>query len=130
MIKWRHSWFPVWYGYCPTEKDFRKAMLQSTDPWTPWPTTSGCCVAYDDRIGDRRALVVINIDWAAEPAAGMGVLVHECVHVVEWMILTMADPSPSEEFRAYAMQAIFQELLNDISKYNNSAGAIGALPGS
>lgn len=127
MIKWRRGWFPLWYGFCPTEADFRKALRRSTDPWAPWPTAPGCCVTYDDDVGDRRALVTVNVDWDEHPHLAMGVLVHECVHVVQWVVSTMADRSPSEEFVAYATQAVFSELLHDIAEWRKKFPN-GALP--
>lgn len=127
-VKWRRILYPCRFAFCPTEVAFRSEMRRSSEPDFPFPTTDGCCVIYDDKNGDRRALVIINVDWNEEPQVAMGVLVHECVHVVEAMIAAAKDTAPSEEFRAYTTQAVFSELLSDISEYLRSVGYQGTLP--
>ena len=123
-VRWRRILFPCWFAFCPTERDFRREMRRSSQPAFEYPSTDGCCVLYTDRVhNERRALVVINTDWSEEPSVAMGVLVHECVHVVEAMIRAAADDRPSEEFRAYMTQAVFTELLSDISEYRKGSGA-------
>lgn len=125
-IRWRKGWFPMWYAYCPTEKDFRREMRRAGHDDYPWPEHAGCCVAYDDAVGERRCLVVINADLDADPSVGIGLLVHECVHVVQWIVRTMVDDAPSDEFYAYSTQAVFQELLSDIAEYNARIRALQA----
>jgi hypothetical protein len=85
-------------------------------------------VSYDDEDGDRRVLVTLDVDWEGEPQVAMGVLVHEVVHVVQWIVTTMEDKTPSEEFQAYATQGIFVELLGDIAEWRNNNLSVGALP--
>lgn len=121
MINWRRSWFPVRYAICPTKADWRKAMKKAKYAKTcdvSYPDSAGCTMVYTNQQLERCALVVVNVDWKENPALAIGVLVHECVHVVEAIIDKMQDGSPSEEFRAYATQAIFQELFDDISLNN------------
>jgi hypothetical protein len=128
-IKWRRSWFPVYYAFCPTEADFRVALSGAVyDKDCAYPDTAGCCVSYDDEDGDRRVLVTLDVDWEGEPQVAMGVLVHEVVHVVQWIVTTMEDKTPSEEFQAYATQGIFVELLGDIAEWRNNNLSVGALP--
>lgn len=121
-VRWKKILYPCWFAFCPTESEFRKELRQSSDPDFPFPDTSGCCVEYTDKEGDRKTIVVINCDWEKDTATAMGVLVHECVHVVEAMIRVAQDDRPSEEFRAYMTQAVFCELLSDISEWRKKIG--------
>lgn len=121
-VRWRRILYPCWFAFCPTEEEYRREMRKSYDPDFSYPDTEGCCVRYGDREGDRRVLVIINMDWDEVPQDAMGVLVHECVHVVEAMIQAAQDDKPSEEFRADMTQAVFCELLSDISEYRKRAG--------
>lgn len=124
-IKWRRSWFPVWYAFCPTQLDWDKAMRQCDSP-IPYPDYQAACTAYDDKEGDHCVLVTMSYDWRKDPATATGLLVHECVHVVQWVSHFMIDDKPSWEFQAYATQAVFCELHADISEYLQSTGALPA----
>jgi hypothetical protein len=126
-IKWRKTWFPVKYAFCPTEADYHRAMKTAKVKDDPYPDSAGCCIQYYDKNDDSSILVVVNVDWVEEPVHAISVLVHECVHVVQWIIESMEDKEPSHEFQAYATQAVFTQLLADISEYRRS---IGALPAS
>lgn len=114
--------YPCWFAICTNKEDFRKELKKSFDPYFNYPDTEGSCVSYNDVDGDRRVIVIVNVDWEERPHDAMGVLVHECVHVVEALIKAAQDDSPSEEFRAYMTQAVFCELLSDISEYRKKAG--------
>lgn len=123
-IRWREGWFPVKYGYCATEKDFRAAFKNTTDPDYEWVKSDGFCTKFEDKKGDTYIMVVVQVDWDKRPDVAMGVLVHECVHVVQYICEVIQDEAPSDEFMAYAVQAVFMEMLSDInnsrSRINNS----------
>jgi hypothetical protein len=44
------------------------------------------------------------------------VVVHEAVHVFEAMMRDMGEAHPSEEFRAYATQFIFERMVDALTK--------------
>ena len=120
-IKWRQAaWFPVRYAFCPNEMLFQKEMVRSGYLNNPYPDTHACVVKYDDFRGDRCCLMTIHDDmFDGSEAVLIGLIVHESVHIVEAVIQKMQDEAPSEEFRAFATQAIFSELLTDIGAYRD-----------
>jgi hypothetical protein len=72
-----------------------------------WETLEG--EGYTHFFDDMRLIVV-----CINPTADVGLIVHEAVHVFEAMMRHMGENDPSEEFRAYSTQFIFEQILEVI----------------
>jgi hypothetical protein len=65
---------------------------------------------YTHFFDDMRLIVV-----CLNPTADVGLIVHEAVHVFEAMMRHMGEGFPSEEFRAYSTQFIFEQILEVVA---------------
>lgn len=78
-----------------------------------YPETDGRCTTFTKN-GKTRILVTVREGAERDhlPVEIAGIIVHEAAHVWQEVRLAMGEKSPSIEFEAYAMQAIFQELYS------------------
>lgn len=119
QVVWcNRGWQPVDFCFCPSKKAWRNLMKYKKIPPedAPYPKNDGNITSFTS--GNSCFLVVsLNSNWeneafsAHEPIVMVGTLVHEASHVLDKVIEHMQDESPSAEFKAYALQAIIQELI-------------------
>jgi hypothetical protein len=75
---------------------------------------------YFEREG-KRPVVIVTIDGAKaivdnDPIETAALLVHEAVHIWQFMLDVIGERVPSSEFQAYGIQAIAQELMLEFQR--------------
>jgi hypothetical protein len=99
-------------GFCPSEKAWKKSIKKMKIDET-YPTSAGHCMAVDanGQEGRKQNIILVTIH---EDLDGNGdainVLVHECVHVKQFLMGYIREEEPSPEFEAYVTQFFFQHL--------------------
>lgn len=106
----RQGWIPMAYCFCPSEKAWRREMRRM-NAQEPYPTADARTTRFE-RAGRTRAFVTIaeHLD-GRDPVGIVGLIVHEAVHVWQYMCEYGGDESPSRETEAYAIQLIACELM-------------------
>lgn len=118
------GWMPTYYGFCPSEKAWKREMKRLGDegvpiPDAPYPTSDGCCTTFvNDTTGKVVCLVTIanHLDDADDPVGIVTLIAHEAVHVWQAIREDIGEEAPSVEFEAYAIQNISAHLLEAYSK--------------
>lgn len=111
------------YGHMPSiviclvhsEKKARKALrsLGMNDELIPNIDAS---TFY--REGDRQFVVFVSRDSLHHDAAeDIGLLAHEATHVAQGYFRSIGEECPSDEFEAYTVQVVTQELCNQHFKW-------------
>jgi len=106
---------------CTSEKQFvrtAKKLTKGKAPQTEWvkPTGGGARVHFfDDKQGSTVCVVCVNGKGrsVAEIAA---LLAHEAVHIKQETLLTMGEDKPSDEFEAYIVQNVTQNLMSEYAR--------------
>lgn len=103
------GWQPVYIGFCPSEAAWKHAMKRMGLPHEPYPESAGkvtifvldgkrtCIMTLRDRVEETNNRVEIA-----------GLLAHEATHVKQQICDHIGEATPSDEFEAYSVQAIFQ----------------------
>lgn len=116
------GFLPVYYGFCPNEKAWRKSLKHMKVPYAeaPYPHNKDACVSTFDRPGARAGLksklciiMTLNdaLDKHDDPTGICALFVHEAMHVWRKIREEIGERDPSAEFEAYAMQFIFTQLM-------------------
>lgn len=107
------GWQPVLYGFCPSEKAWRRQMKRMGLKGEKYPT-SDARVTFFERDGDSTAIVTVRDGAERERSLleMVGLIVHEATHVWQHIKEHIGEVKPGDEMEAYAMQAISQELLH------------------
>ncbi len=117
-INWRLSpWFGVmYYGICPDEKSWdeeRLLTLNSTHIDIEEFPNSGMTKNYKS---ERGHCTLVTLKQDVSEIELLGILVHECYHVMANILERMDEDEPGEETVAYMLEGIFKELLEDWNK--------------
>lgn len=116
------GWQPVWFGFCPSRKAWKRQMKRMGLKGEPYPETDGRCTTFDRK---GKTVVLITLRDGAEnerPASEiLGVLIHEAVHVWQEVRACIGEHEPSKEFEAYSVQAISQSLIEAFEKTRGKA---------
>lgn len=78
------------------------------------PEGKGACVNFfSDAKGNVAALVCLDADACDNPSLNEihGILVHEAVHIWQYIRKEINEKRPSSEFEAYSLQGIAQNLF-------------------
>lgn len=106
------GWMPFYYGFCPSEKAWRRTMGRMGLSEVPYPKAAAHCMSFDNPHGDRCSIVTVNEANDKKLASGIiGLIAHEAMHVWQELMERIGESAPSSEWGAYSYQAIFQELL-------------------
>jgi len=110
------GWQPVWFGFCPSAKAWRREMKRLGSD-AAYPTYSAAVTEFESD-GKVCLLVTMNRKAANKHSEQevLGLLVHEATHVWQAVRRAMREDEPSREFEAYSMQAIFQSLHDAMEK--------------
>ena len=120
MMKWIDRSLvksPYYIGLCRDEESFRKQLLRlkiSPNHWPLWvkPMKDGAMHVFENKEQRKLCLIVcINSKSGDDPNAIVGLLIHEAVHVWQYIKQEIGDDEPSKEFEAYSIQSIAQELI-------------------
>lgn len=112
---------PLHYAYIPNKKTWKKALeeFNRTDPYVQ-PSGATCTIFQNRGRTATIALVTVNTDnlkdWDLEQATAL--LVHECVHAMQFLCENIEEEKPSLEFFAYGVQTIYQRILTDFIEFH------------
>ena len=99
---------------CFSEKEFRAAMrrIKAPEPFPPFVTEGYGATTHIVRTS-RGLVTVIGIDIPkkCDLIEVHGLLLHEAVHVWQAFVRDINEDHPSDEFEAYSIQMLAQELF-------------------
>jgi hypothetical protein len=111
---------PIHYGLVVSEKALHRELRRLNVPRSRWPERSGPADATTHKLekgdGQLAALVYIHPRRKVSRNQTAALIVHEAVHVWQWIREVIGETHPSAEFEAYAVQRITQELLEKYDK--------------
>lgn len=110
----RGQW-PVYVGFCPSEKAWKATMRRMGVKNCEYPATDGHASFFDSNEGKNCAIITIA-DKDVDDLSRIGLLCHEVVHVVDYIFEVAGETSPGGETRAYLTQYIFQEIVDAFSR--------------
>ena len=116
MVKWLnrtlvHS--PVFLALCTNEKEFHKELKRLGVPKEPFIHGTGDATTskYVSKEGNRCVIITIRRHKNKKRSQIDALLVHEAVHVWQWIKELIGEHDPSKEFEAYSIQSISQDLI-------------------
>jgi hypothetical protein len=114
-------WSPIAYGLCTTEAEYRREVKRlgviSPSPFLCRPTAGATTHFLDSSdatniaFGDIVAIVCIRRRDDVDPINVAALLCHEAVHIFQWVCARIGEEKPSDEFQAYSIQWIAQQLM-------------------
>lgn len=109
-------------GFCPDEQAWRenRAKVLRTaavdlDQY-PHPRASGMFTCWRDHLGKPYGLVTIADKHDSDPVGAIGVIAHECSHVVDKIFEVACEAEPGGETRAYLTEWCVRTILLDYVK--------------
>lgn len=108
---------PYCIGLCQNEKQFLKELRRLKMPeksipdWIPEDKDAMVHYLEGKFKGEKCCIVCLRERKETKPNEIVGLLVHEAVHVWQWIKEEMNEKTPSTEFEAYAIQGIAQKLI-------------------
>lgn len=117
------GWQPVYYGFCPSERAWKRELRRLGVPDEPYPTSDARCT-YFERHGNTGHSILVTVSERAVKHTKVeiiGLIVHESMHVWRFIRECIGESDPSKEFEAYSIQAISQDL---ISAYERTRGRL------
>ena len=81
-----------------------------------YPDSDGRCSTFES---DEKVCAIVTINKRVDGKCSngiVGLIVHEAVHVWQFVRENIGESNPSSEFEAYAIQAISQELIEAYSE--------------
>lgn len=109
------GWLPFYYGFCPNEAAWKANLKRLKIPDEPYPNSDGRTTVFTNDKKEMCIVVTVS-DRVTDDAVVMGILVHEATHVKQFVFEDIGERSPSHEFEAYSMQAIFMSLFDAYAK--------------
>jgi hypothetical protein len=105
------GWQPVHLGFCPSEKAFKSCLKEyDIKQEIKYPSASGFTIHFaNDLTGDD--FVVVGLKKHDNPLEIVGLIVHEAVHVFDYICEAIGEDEPSDEFKAYSIQMITMMLM-------------------
>lgn len=107
---------PLYYTLVANIKQLNKELdrLEVSRDRISFPKYVGhaeCNFLYNKTTGKEICIVCINTGKSPDPNEICGLLVHEASHIQDYVFKLIGEKKPSEEFKAYTIQAISQELF-------------------
>jgi len=99
---------------CLSEKEYRTAMrrIKAPEPLPPFVAPGkGATTHIMDTNNGVVAVIGIDIPKKCDPIEIYGLLLHEAVHVWQAFVKDIGEDNPSDEFEAYSIQALAQQLF-------------------
>lgn len=116
VIYINQAWQPVSIGFVPSEKAYKaeKRRLKSPGPWH-YPTLGICgghCELLENDV-TRECVILVSVGKASERDALEVILtiVHEAVHVWQYICQVIGEKNPGLEMEAYAIENISRDLI-------------------
>jgi hypothetical protein len=116
------GWQPVAIGFVPSEKAWDQEMktMGLSDPWPSKPQSAGHTQWIEDRkTGVGRIYVVISDGGERDAFEVISTIVHEAVHVWQFLCRHIGEADPGTEMEAYGIQYITEKLID---AYTSSQG--------
>lgn len=133
-VIWRRTPIPIVnYCFCPSEEAWERLRSRySLFELPEYPVKDGKAgVAshwrYDDTL---HAVVTLNEQLDDNPTRLIGTIAHEAFHVVAHLCKEMADDGASEEFMAYMIGMVTEQLFEDYSTTRSPEARRRAAKGS
>lgn len=115
-VVWCNSgWQPVAIGFCPDEASWRKEMkrLNSAAPWPEVPNAGGHTQwLKNDTTGEVVILVCVHPAAESDALQVLMTIVHEAVHVWQFLCEHIGEKSPGIEMEAYGIENIARGLVD------------------
>lgn len=114
MVWIDRGWQPVAIGFCPSERAWHREMKRlKADP--PWPQTSSAA-GYTQRMTNDKtgqAVIIVCVFPSVECDAldVIMTLVHEAVHVWQFLCEKIGETEPGIEMEAYGIENIARGLV-------------------
>ena len=105
---------PVHLAFFLREEDFRKELKRLELPREEWPSfirTGDASTHFITYRGKPACLVCMPLSPRTTIEQYHALLVHEAVHVWQFIRQSIGEDSPSSEFEAYSIQGIAQSLM-------------------
>jgi hypothetical protein len=110
---------PLYLGLCLSEEAFHREMRRLAIPREKWPnwismTHANATAHYFDHSKSRRRLAIICLrrEKGISRIQIYGLLVHEAVHIWQWIKEDIGEDAPSKEFEAYSIQRLAMNLMS------------------
>lgn|SRR5690606_10088809 len=108
---------PIYIGFVPDEKSWKAECKRLDLGSVEYLKTLGKTYFFESKDGKTIAFVMIHEKCDKHPALAAAIICHEAVHVVEEVFREIGESKPSEEFRAYVTQNVFQSLYESYLKH-------------
>ena len=108
------GWQPVLFGFCPSEKAWKREMNRLGSADLPYPSSGGSCSRFKATETSSECILVTIRDGEEKRRSLeeiVGILVHEATHVWQFILEHIGEDKASPEMEAYALQAISQGLF-------------------
>lgn len=113
------GWQPVAIGFCPSEAAWRRAMrLQNVAADWPVVPNSGGHTQWlkNDKSGEAIILVVVSHESERDALQVLMTIVHEAVHVWQFLCRHIGEDNPGIEMEAYGIEEISRGLIEAYCK--------------
>lgn len=100
------GFFPVHYGFCPSEAAWKREVARLGAADEPYPLADARACVFDNRKTGSVAIIV-TVDErliTSSAVATMALIAHESAHIWQAVLNKMGEGDPSPEFEAYALQ--------------------------
>jgi len=114
-------WSPIQYGLCISDAQYQRELTRlgviDPSPFLSRPTAGATTHFLDSTDatnippGDTIAIVCIRRRDDVDPINVAALLCHEAVHIFQWVCSCIGESTPSNEFEAYSIQWIAQQLM-------------------
>lgn len=107
---------PVHYALCLSPRQFEEELKSLKVPKNQWPSFlanehCGATTHFIEFRGKPVAIVCLKQDKKRTEWEVLGLLVHEAVHIWQFIKENIGEKEPSSEFEAYSVQWVSQELM-------------------
>lgn len=114
------GWQPTAIGFAPSKEawDTQIKKMKLDDP-VSYPVFAGSVTNFATKtLCDQMLLVTFNRERfdMATPLGRIGIVVHECAHVWQYIQQNMGMKDPDMETEAYSLQALTQNMLRAIEQ--------------
>jgi hypothetical protein len=116
---------PYYYCLVVSEEQYEKELTKLKISKKIWPAfiSKGADATthfFSHESGKQIAIVTIDASRKdVTPTQKVALIVHEAVHIWQAIKLSIGEKEPSNEFEAYSIQAIVQELLLAYDRANS-----------
>ena len=107
---------PSCIGLCLSKKDFKAEMKRLKVPNPPkWITDGKDGMTHFFSYRGRETAIVC-IKQHNKPIETVGLIIHEAVHIYQYIKQNLNENNPSKEFEAYSIQTIAQRLIDKVGE--------------